>query len=73
MIFRTDVFPDGLIIVRIKSNDENAPLTKIIYEPNGNLPSSEHPQALAIAKILWNDTIPPAQPEELNATLVRQE
>lgn len=57
MILRTDVFPNGVIIVRIKSNDESAPLTKVVYEPSSNLPSSDYPQALSIAQVLWTPEV----------------
>jgi hypothetical protein len=63
MILRTDVFPDGVIIVRIKqdSNDINGTpisgLEKIVFMPNGNLPSSDYPQALSIAQALWTPEV----------------
>ena len=63
MILRTDVFPDGVIIVRIKqdSTDINGTpisgLEKIVFMPNGDLPSSDYPQALLIAQALWTPEV----------------
>jgi hypothetical protein len=53
MIIRTDIFPNGVIVVRIKLDDPLAPLGRATYLPNGDLPPEEHPQALAIAQLLW--------------------
>jgi hypothetical protein len=53
MILRTDIFPNGVIVVRLKTDDPTAPLGRVTYLPNEDLPSSDHPQALAIAQLLW--------------------
>jgi hypothetical protein len=63
MILRTDVFPDGVIIVRIKQDtvDINGTpvsgLEKVTFMPNGDLPSSDYPQAASIAQILWTPEV----------------
>jgi hypothetical protein len=63
MIFRTEVFPDGVIIVRVKHDSQDingTPFTSTVaevFKPNGNLPPSDRPQALAIAQTLWTPSV----------------
>jgi hypothetical protein len=63
MIFRTEVFPDGVIIVRVKQDSQDingTPFTSTIaevFKPNGALPPSNYSQALAIAQVLWTQQL----------------
>ena len=63
MIFRTEVFPDGAIVVRIKQDSQDmngTPFTSTVaevFKPNGSLPSANYPQALAIAQVLWTQQV----------------